>query len=152
PARASPRPTPPEERLGAGVLAPAPGRERIRLRAGLSLDGTGGRQGPACSVGCNRADQQHRGRSRRGGRTLSPVSRTAREATLAPQAALERLRSTLLEGVPSVRYLGIEVVGYDGNVLVLGAPFALNINEHRTAFAGSLNTLVTLAGWGLAWL
>ena len=41
---------------------------------------------------------------------------------------------------------------YDGACLTVTAPLAENINHKDTAFAGSLNALATLTGWGLIWL
>lgn len=36
--------------------------------------------------------------------------------------------------------------------LSLWAPISPNLNHKSTAFAGSLNSVLTLAGWGLVWL
>src|SRR5262245_5027178 len=48
--------------------------------------------------------------------------------------------------------MGVRVARYDGEGLVLEAPLTLNHNHLGTAFGGSLNTLATLAGYGLLWL
>lgn len=46
----------------------------------------------------------------------------------------------------------MQVESYNGETLILHAPLAPNINHKQTAFAGSLNAVITLAGWGLLWL
>ncbi len=48
--------------------------------------------------------------------------------------------------------MGILVEKYDNTGLALKAPLARNTNPKGTAFAGSINALLTLAGWGLIWL
>jgi thioesterase domain-containing protein len=65
---------------------------------------------------------------------------------------LQRLQVTLLREIPITQYLGITVESYDNQQLTLRAPLAQNINHKGTAFAGSLNALLTLAGWGQLWL
>jgi thioesterase domain-containing protein len=62
------------------------------------------------------------------------------------------LQETLRREIPITQHLGITVESYDAQRLVLSAPLARNINHKGTAFAGSLNALVTLAGWGQLWL
>lgn len=64
----------------------------------------------------------------------------------------EALQATFDHEIPVTRHIGIRVASYDGERLVLSAPLEPNINHKATAFAGSLNSLVTLAGWGLIWL
>ncbi len=65
---------------------------------------------------------------------------------------LLELQETLRLEIPVTRHLGITLESYDEQRLVLSAPLAQNINHKGTAFAGSLNALVTLAGWGQLWL
>lgn len=65
---------------------------------------------------------------------------------------LQGLQETLNQEIPITQHLGIIVESYDGKRLILKAPLAQNINHKGTAFAGSLNALVTLAGWGQIWL
>lgn len=62
------------------------------------------------------------------------------------------LQDVLLTDIPITRYLGISVESYDATSLVLNAPLANNMNHKGTAFAGSLNSVITLSGWGLLWL
>ena len=45
--------------------------------------------------------------------------------------------------------MGIRVVDYSGEVLIIAAPLANNINHQQSAFGGSLFSLAALAGWGL---
>src|SRR5690242_14174059 len=62
------------------------------------------------------------------------------------------LEAVLQHEIPLSRQMGLTVQRYDGSCLVLGAPLAPNINHKATAFAGSLNAVMTLAGWGTVWL
>src|SRR5438270_8171143 len=66
--------------------------------------------------------------------------------------AAAALQVTFDHEIPITGHIGIRVMSYDGECLVLSAPLEPNINHKATAFAGSLNSLVTLAGWGLIWL
>jgi thioesterase domain-containing protein len=65
--------------------------------------------------------------------------------------ALE-LQAVLHHEIPLSRQMGLMVHRYDGICLTLRAPLAPNINHKATAFAGSLNAVMTLAGWGTVWL
>ena len=65
---------------------------------------------------------------------------------------IEALQATFDHDIPITREIGIKVAYYDGKQLTLAAPIARNINHKSTAFAGSLNSVVTLAGWGMIWL
>lgn len=64
----------------------------------------------------------------------------------------QSLQATLRHEIPLSGAMGLEVAGYDGESLTLRAPLAPNINHKSTAFAGSLNAVATLTGWGLIWL
>jgi thioesterase domain-containing protein len=64
----------------------------------------------------------------------------------------QELQQTLEHEIPLTQHLGLRVISYDESGLTLRAPLAPNINHKRTAFAGSLNAVVTLTGWGLLWL
>lgn len=63
-----------------------------------------------------------------------------------------RLQAKFLREIPLTRHLGLRVDAYHGNELRISAPLAPNVNDKGTAFAGSLNALMTLAGWGLVQL
>ena len=65
---------------------------------------------------------------------------------------MQALEATLHHEIPITRALGVTVESYDGQILCLKAPLAPNINHKDTAFAGSLNALATLSGWGMVWL
>ncbi len=65
---------------------------------------------------------------------------------------LASLQETFEHEIPLTRALGLRVDGFDDDTLVLTAPLAPNINHKHTAFAGSINAVVTLAGWGILWL
>lgn len=65
---------------------------------------------------------------------------------------LQELQSTLIHEIPITEHLGVQVDAYDQQGLTLSAPLLYNINHKGTAFAGSLNALATLAGWGQFWL
>ena len=63
--------------------------------------------------------------------------------------ALER---HIRASIPLARAMEIRVAEYDGNRLALAAPLAPNVNDKGCAFGGSLVSLMTLAGWGVATL
>jgi len=65
------------------------------------------------------------------------------------EEAAEGLQKTLNHEIPITRPMGLDVKSYDGHQLVLTAPLSKNINHKSTAFGGSINTIMTLAGWGL---
>lgn len=65
---------------------------------------------------------------------------------------MQALQATLDHEIPITRQIGIRVVDYDGKQLALAAPIERNINHKATVFAGSLNSVVTLAGWGMIWI
>ncbi len=65
-----------------------------------------------------------------------------------PDRFLEELRATLARGIPVCAKMGFDVRAYDQQQLTLAAPLHLNRNHQDTAFAGSLNALCTIAGWG----
>ena len=65
---------------------------------------------------------------------------------------LAELQATLYAEIPITQNIQIQVMTFDEDVLTLRAPLAANINHKGTVFAGSLNAVATLAGWGLMWL
>ena len=66
--------------------------------------------------------------------------------------ALLRALDAHLQAMPPVAALRLRIAGYDGARLALRAPLAANVNDKGCAFGGSLASLMTLAGWGLATL
>ena len=69
-----------------------------------------------------------------------------------PAARAAALEARILASIPLTRAMQVRVVSFDGERLVVEAPLDANINDKGTCFAGSLSTLVTLAGWSLATL
>ena len=65
---------------------------------------------------------------------------------------LRALQATLASEIPISNAIGLTVVSCDQDGLTLAAPLGPNINHKDTAFAGSLNAVLTLAGWSLLWL
>jgi thioesterase domain-containing protein len=65
---------------------------------------------------------------------------------------LDELQKTLEREIPMSAQMGIRVHegGVDG--LVMRLPLDPNRNHQQTAFAGSLNALCTIAGWGYVFL
>ncbi len=53
----------------------------------------------------------------------------------------------LLKNILPTQRLGIEVVAWNGQRIELSAPLAENLNDKGTAFAGSIDSLLDLAGW-----
>jgi thioesterase domain-containing protein len=64
----------------------------------------------------------------------------------------QALQCTLTQDIPITQHMDITVERYDAQGLLLKAPLMGNTNPKGTAFAGSINALVTLTGWGLIWL
>ncbi len=68
------------------------------------------------------------------------------------QHRLQELQDLLYAQIPLVKHLNFRVSSYDGIVLRLDAPLLENMNIFGTAFAGSLNAILTVSGWCLSWL
>lgn len=64
-------------------------------------------------------------------------------------ARLLTLERLLHAEIPLSRAMQVRVLRFDQTGLVLGAALAPNLNHKKTAFGGSLNSLATLACWGL---
>lgn len=71
---------------------------------------------------------------------------------MADQGLLARLGEVLAAELPITQSLGIRVESRSGGGLVLWLPLAVNRNHKGAVFAGSLNAVATLAGWGALWL
>jgi thioesterase domain-containing protein len=76
--------------------------------------------------------------------TMPPVKKTM---PLNPQTA-----AALLRKIKPAQALQIAVAGYSSGRLELAAPLAPNLNDKGTAFAGSISSMLVLAGWGLVTL
>ena len=62
------------------------------------------------------------------------------------------LERTWHEEIPISKAMGIQVIDFANDQLVVRAGLAPNINVHGTAFAGSLYAIAALCGWGMTWL
>lgn len=62
---------------------------------------------------------------------------------------LQVFGDALYQEIPLLESLGLAVRHFDGLNLSAHAPLAPNINDKRTAFAGSLSTIATIAPWCL---
>ena len=63
-------------------------------------------------------------------------------------STLELLQQTLRREMPITAAMGIEVVSWDNARLTMQMPLEPNRNHQYSAFAGSLNALCTIVGWG----
>ncbi len=66
---------------------------------------------------------------------------------LLPEA--QALMAGLRQDIPLTAALQVRAEAYNGQHLVLAVPFAPNINDKGTAFAGSIAALANLTGWAL---
>ncbi len=71
-------------------------------------------------------------------------------ATTSP--LLNELQATLEREIPMSAQMGIRVHDGGADGLVMGLPLNPNRNHQQTAFAGSLNALCTITGWGSIYL
>src|SRR4051812_14917709 len=69
-----------------------------------------------------------------------------------PSDLARRLEATLHRQIPLTRAMQLHVQDYDGRELRVRAPLGPNVNQHTTAFGGSLAAATTLAGWGMVWI
>ena len=70
----------------------------------------------------------------------------------ATPAILSELQSILEREIPMCAQMGIRVHNGGADGLVMRLPLGPNRNHQQTAFAGSLNALCTIAGWGSVYL
>ena len=66
--------------------------------------------------------------------------------------SLRALEDFMHAEIPLVAAMDVKLLRYDERGLVIAAPLEANRNYRGTAFAGSLASLVTLAGWALTHL
>lgn len=59
------------------------------------------------------------------------------------------LQQLLYKEIPITQALQVQVDNLTSNSIQVSAPFEANKNIHNTAFAGSIYTTATLAGWSL---
>lgn len=55
----------------------------------------------------------------------------------------------VLDCMPAVRAMQIQLDGYADGMLRITAPLAANVNDKGNAFGGSLASVLTLSGWAL---
>jgi len=60
--------------------------------------------------------------------------------------------ANLFKQIALAKAMRVSVSGYSSGCLELTAPLRPNINDKGTAFAGSISSLLVLAGWGLVTL
>jgi thioesterase domain-containing protein len=77
---------------------------------------------------------------------------TAHESSSADSPPLESLQTTLEREIPMCSQMGIRVHRGGTEGLVMRLPLSPNRNHQQTAFAGSLNAVCTIAGWGTVFL
>ncbi len=68
------------------------------------------------------------------------------------ESTLELLQQTLHSEMPITRPMGIEVVSWQDERLTMQMPLEPNRNHQYSAFAGSLNALCTIVGWGTVFM
>jgi thioesterase domain-containing protein len=71
---------------------------------------------------------------------------------MADSPLLDELQATLEREIPMCGQMGIRVHQGGPRGLVMRLPLGPNLNHKRTAFAGSLNAVCTIAGWGTVFL
>jgi thioesterase domain-containing protein len=77
---------------------------------------------------------------------------SAHSEALIKSPLLGDLQATLEREIPMCAQMGICVHDGGPDGLVMRLPLTPNRNHQRTAFAGSLNALCTIAGWGSVYL
>ena len=77
-----------------------------------------------------------------------PDVTTFREAEMSHES-LQLLQTTIDREIPMCAKMGMQVVSFEDGRLSMSAPLDLNRNHQLTGFAGSLNALCTVTGWGM---
>ena len=65
---------------------------------------------------------------------------------------LEAAERFFHQKIPLTRAMGVRVLADEAHGFAIEAPVDLNHNHLQTAFGGSINSVATLAGYGLLWL
>ena len=63
------------------------------------------------------------------------------------QDLIRKIETTIHSEIPLSVSMGVRLVSFDQQAVVVEAPLALNINHKETAFGGSLYNVSVLAGW-----
>lgn len=66
-----------------------------------------------------------------------------------PADWIRQLEALWNEGIPLAGAMAVEIRRLDSEFITLAAPLAPNRNHMGSAFGGSLQSLATLAGWGV---
>jgi thioesterase domain-containing protein len=74
------------------------------------------------------------------------------DSRLSHAAWQQKLATLWAEGIPQAALMGVEIRRLDDAGLELAAPLAPNRNHMGSAFGGSLQSIATLAGWGVTLL
>jgi thioesterase domain-containing protein len=69
-----------------------------------------------------------------------------------PETMLAELQAIIEKQIPMCGHMGIRIHACDQQGLALSAPLDRNLNHQATAFAGTLNALCTVTGWGTVFL
>ena len=69
-----------------------------------------------------------------------------------PADHLSDLQHVLENEIPMCAQMNMQVAGHTAEGLAVSMPLEVNRNHQQTAFAGSLNALCTIAGWGTVYL
>jgi thioesterase domain-containing protein len=85
-------------------------------------------------------------------RRFTMADATAKPASPSQPPWLGELQTTLEREIPMCAQMGIRVHDGGAGGLVMQLPLGPNRNHQQTAFAGSLNALCTIAGWGSVYL
>lgn len=64
-------------------------------------------------------------------------------------ATARQLETRIRDEIPLARAIDLGIHAWNGNMLVMTAPLAPNVNDKGCAFGGSLSSLMTVAGWAL---
>jgi len=65
---------------------------------------------------------------------------------------LSALQTYLLDCIPLLQHMHVNVESVDRNALRVAAPLQPNSNHIGTAFGGSLHSMGTVSAWGLLWI
>ena len=84
----------------------------------------------------------------------SSINSSSIDQLVFDSASLRLLQQVLETEIPMAASMGVRVddAGDRGDGLSISMPLERNRNHQQTAFAGSLNALCTLAGWGMTYL
>lgn len=83
---------------------------------------------------------------------LNMPDTSAKPISMAASPLLGELQATLEREIPMSAQMGIRVHDGGADGLVMRLPLVPNRNHQQTAFAGSLNAVCTIAGWGYVYL